>query len=136
MGRQPVVQRPGARRRSTWAAGEQDSNSFYRFAFRVAPLRNVELTAPSFHSGAYPTLEAVVKHYHNVPVALRQYDPSHLAPDVRPLYRGSAAAVAAVLAILDGRLQLPLELTAGEMSEIVAFLKALTDPAARNLASK
>ena len=71
-----------------------------------------------------------------VPVALRQYDPSQLAPEVRPLFRGSAATVAAVLATLDGRLQQPLELTATEMGEIVAFLKALTDPAARNLASQ
>ena len=101
----------------------------------MAPLRNVELTAPYFHSGAYPTLEAVVKHYNNVPVALRQYDPSQLAPEVRPLHRGNSATVTAVLATLDGRLQQPLELTPPEISELVAFLKALTDPAARNLAA-
>ena len=127
---------PGGRREAglDLGRGEQDSNQFYRFAFRVAPLRNVELTAPYFHSGAYATLEAVVKHYNNVPVAIRQYDPSQLAPDVRPLHRGDAATVDAVLATLDGRLQQPLELTAPEMVELVAFLKALTDPAARNLA--
>lgn len=129
---------PGGRREPPLdlGRGEHDANAFYRFAFRVAPLRNVELTAPYFHSGAYPTLAAVVKHYNNVPVALRQYDPSQLAPEVRPLFRGSAATVAAVLATLDGRLQQPLELTATEMGEIVAFLKALTDPAVRNLASQ
>ena len=128
---------PGGRREPPLdlGRGEHDTNQFYRFAFRVAPLRNVELSAPYFHSGAYPTLEAVVKHYNNVPVALRQYDPSQLAPEVRPLHRGNAATVTAVLATLDGRLQQPLELTAPEISELVAFLKALTDPAARNLAA-
>ncbi|HEX6051986.1 MAG TPA: cytochrome c peroxidase, partial [Gemmatimonadaceae bacterium] len=37
----------------------------YQFAFRVQPLRNVELTAPYMHNGAYPTLEAVVRHYNH-----------------------------------------------------------------------
>ncbi len=128
---------PGGRREPPLdlGRGEHDNNQFYWFAFRVAPLRNVELTAPYFHSGAYPTLEAVVKHYNNVPVALRQYDPSQLAPEVRPLHRGNSATVTAVLATLDGRLQQPLALTNPEISELVAFLKALTDPAARNLAA-
>ena len=128
---------PGGRRRPglDLGRGEFDGNDFYRFAFRVAPLRNVELTAPYFHSGAYPTLEAVVKHYNNVPVALRQYDPSQLAPEVRPLHRGDAATVEAVLATLDQRLQQPLQLSPVEIGELVAFLKALTDPSARNLNS-
>lgn len=128
---------PGGRREPPLdlGRGEHDASPFYRFAFRVAPLRNVELTAPYFHSGAYPTLAAVVRHYNNVPAALRTYDPSQLAPDVRPLYRGDPATINAVLATLDGRLRQPLELTEAEMGELVAFLKALTDPAARDLES-
>jgi cytochrome c peroxidase len=108
-------------------------SDFYRFAFRVAPLRNVELTAPYFHDGAYPTLDAVVKHYNDVTVALRGFDPSHLAPDVRALYHGDNATISAVLATLDFRVRTPLDLTDGERSDLVAFLKALTDPAARDL---
>ncbi len=34
--------------------GELPNNEGYRFAFRVPPLRNVELTAPYFHDGADP----------------------------------------------------------------------------------
>jgi len=115
--------------------GEHEGNEFYRFAFRVAPLRNVELTAPYFHSGAYRTLEAVVRHYNDVPEALRQYDPSQLDPDVRPWYHGDPSTVSAILQTLDGRFQRPLELTDTEISELVAFLRALTDPAARDLRS-
>lgn len=128
---------PGGRRQPPldFGRGESEPNEFYRFAFRVAPLRNVELTAPYFHSGAYPTLEAVVKHYNNASVALREYNPSVLAPEIRPLYRGDAATIDAVLATLDGRLQQPLRLSPAEIVEVVAFLKALTDPAARNLAA-
>jgi cytochrome c peroxidase len=115
--------------------GEHEESEFYRFAFRVAPLRNVELTAPYFHSGAYRTLEAVVRHYNNAEKALREYDPAQLDAEVRPLYRGDPATVSAVLQTLDGRLRQSLELSDPEIGELVAFLKALTDPSARNLAS-
>jgi cytochrome c peroxidase len=99
----------------------------------VAPLRNVELTAPYFHSGAYRTLEAVVRHYNDVPEALRTYDPSQLDPAVRPLYHGESAAVENIIQLLDPRLRQGLDLSDQEVLELVAFLKALTDPAARDL---
>ena len=109
--------------------------SQYRFAFRVQPLRNVELTAPYMHDGAYATLEAVVRHYNNADSAQRNYDPSRLAPAVRALYHGDAATVRAVLETLDFRLREPLRLTTTEQSELVAFLKSLTDPSARDLSA-
>ena len=117
--------------------GHADVNGseFYRFAFRVAPLRNVELTAPYFHSGAYPTLEAVVQHYNDVPVALRAYDVSQLAPELQATYHGDPATINAVLERLAFQLQQPLNLTEGEMREVVAFLRSLTDPSARDLSS-
>ena len=114
--------------------GELPNNSFYKFAFRIAPLRNVELTAPYFHDGVYPTLEAVVRHYNDVPTALRSYDVSQVAPALRPLYHGDDETINAVLAGLDLRLQTPPRLTPAEIGDLVAFLKALTDPSARDLA--
>lgn len=115
--------------------GELNEGDFYRFSFRVAPLRNVELTAPYFHDGAYPTLEAVVHHYNNVPVALRTYDVSQLAPALRDRHHGDEATVASVLQNLDFRVRTPLDLTEDEQRDLVAFLKALTDPSARDLGS-
>lgn len=112
---------------------EVENNEFYKFAFRVAPLRNVELTAPYMHNGAYATLEAVIEHYNNPTQALRTYDPSQLDPAVRAQYHGEPATVNAVLATLDPRLRQPMNLSDTEKKELVAFLKALTDPAARNL---
>ena len=108
---------------------------FYRFAFRVTPLRNVELTAPYFHDGAYATLEAVVRHYNDVPRALRGFDVSQLAPAVRDQYHGDAATIDSILATLDFRVQAPLNLTDREIADLVAFLKSLTDPAARDLSA-
>ncbi len=51
--------------------GELFNQDFYRFAFRALPLRNIELTAPYMHDGAFADLAAVLKHYNDVPKALR-----------------------------------------------------------------
>ena len=108
---------------------------FYRFAFRAPPLRNVELTAPYMHSGAYPTLEAVVRHYSDVPKAVRSYDVSQLPPELRTAYHGDEATIDALLESLDHRLRQPLNFTNQEQSDLVAFLRSLTDPAARHLSA-
>ena len=115
--------------------GEEVQFREYKFAFRVQPLRNVELTAPYFHSGAYSTLESVVRHYNNADSAQKSYDPSNLTPALRALYHGDAATKSAVLETLDFRLREPLRLTATEQTQLVAFLKSLTDPAARDLSA-
>jgi len=104
-----------------------------RFTFRVSPLRNVELSAPFMHDGAYPTLEAVVRHYNNVDSAIKSFDVSQLDPSLRASYHGDAATIGALEKSLDFRLQHSLQLTTDEQAQIVAFLKSLTDPAARNL---
>jgi cytochrome c peroxidase len=116
-----------------FAIGGAPQQSPYRFAFRVAPLRNVELTAPYMHNGAYPTLEAVVRHYTNPDSALRSYDVTQLAPALRSSYHGDGVTIAAVLQTLDFRIRQPIPLTATQQGEIVAFLKSLTDPGARDL---
>jgi cytochrome c peroxidase len=116
--------------------GEELANiQFYQFAFRAPALRNVELTAPYMHNGAYRTLEEVVRHYNNVDSALVRFDASELEPALRPMYRGDAATIAAIRQSIDPRLRQPMRLTEAEQRQIVAFLKALTDPAARNLGS-
>lgn len=80
-------------------------------AFRAPSLRNVELTAPYMHDGSIPTLEAVVDHY---------------AAGGRTITEGPNAG--------DGRaspfkspLIAPIDLSAQERKDLVAFLKALTD---------
>jgi cytochrome c peroxidase len=93
----------------------------------------VELTAPYMHDGAYTTLEAVVRHYTNVDSAQRAFDASQLPPALRAMHHGDAATISAVLANLDGRLRPRIELNDTEQRQLVAFLKSLTDPAARDL---
>lgn len=103
------------------------------FAFRVAPLRNVELTAPYFHDGAYATLERVVEHYNDVAAALYSYTAANVAPALAGMIHDDATTLGRVMATLDFRVATDIGLAAGQQADIVAFLKSLTDPAARDL---
>ena len=105
-----------------------------RFMFRVPSLRNVELTAPYMHDGAFATLDAVVHHYNNAEQTLRTYDVSQLDPRFAAQYHGDDVTITAILNAAFGQVRQPLGLTDVELSQLVAFLKSLTDPAARNLA--
>jgi cytochrome c peroxidase len=79
---------------------DADPTSFPRGAFRVPSLRDVALTAPYMHTGAFATLEDVVAHYN------RGGDPAaggDLSARLKPLY-----------------------LTDDEAADLVAFLRTLT----------
>jgi cytochrome c peroxidase len=106
-----------------------------RFLFRVAPLRNVELTAPYMHDGAYTTLESAVRHYIDIPFSQQNYDVSQLAPELQSTHHGDPGTTSAVLASLDTRLPPPGTISESQVSDLVAFLMSLTDPAARDLSS-
>lgn len=52
-----------------------------RYKFKTPSLRNIALTAPYMHDGAFDTLEAVVNHYNNVRASLASYT-------IPPSYQG------------------------------------------------
>ena len=116
-----------------YGRGDVDRISELRFFFRVPPLRNVELTGPYMHNGAFPTLEAVVKHYNDVPLSLHEYDLAQLDPSLRGSVHGDQTTIAAIERSIDPRIRTPLRLSDAELHDLVAFLKSLTDPAARDL---
>jgi cytochrome c peroxidase len=103
------------------------------FAFRTPPLRNVSLTGPWTHNGAFMTLEGAVRHMLGPQESLRQYDPGQVAPELQSAVHTDSATVELLLATLDARVAAPKELSAGELSDLIAFLQALTDPAASDL---
>jgi len=107
-----------------------------RFAFRTPPLRNVELTAPYMHNGAYATLRAAVKHYVNVSTALQTYDKSQLPSALQATVQDDPGTHAAILATVSPIVAPPLSLTDQQVDDIVAFLLALTDPSATDLSSQ
>lgn len=116
--------------------GEHVPNaSFYHFLFRVPPLRNVELTAPYMHNGAYSTLDAVLLHYTNPDSAQRNYDVAQLDPALRGMHHGDPATLNRVKETLDFRMREGIKMTGIEQAQIIAFLKSLTDDGARTLSA-
>ena len=131
------------------------------FTFRTPSLRNVALTGPWGHDGAYDTLEDIVRHHLDPVGSLERHV---LEPDALPAVEGvmevtatgsrlrhdwlPARRLAAFLERdtwvqrhpeLRRRIALAnelerVDLTGGEVADVVAFLESLTDPSSRRLA--
>jgi cytochrome c peroxidase len=114
---------------------EQTGLASDRFLFRTTPLRNVALTAPYFHDGAFATLVGAVKHYVNVSRSLQSYDPSQLPAALQPSVRNDPAVWTQILATLDPIVADTLTIQDAEVTDIVAFLQSLTDLSAQDLSS-
>ncbi len=103
-----------------------------RFAFRTPSLRMIAQTAPYGHSGAYNTLEAVVRHNLDPVDSLHNYDadqavlPSRDDLDAFDFVVQNDAARRQ--AIADANELAPVSLSEEEIADLVAFLHALTDP--------
>lgn len=106
-----------------------------RFAFRTPPLRNVELTGPYMHNGAYTTLEGAVRHQLNPAYELENYDPSQLEPEFRGGVHDDPEVIKMVKKTMPAELKMPTYFTDEEVDDLVAFLKSMTSPSARNLES-
>ena len=100
-----------------------------KYTFRTSPLRNVELTGPWGHDGAYTDLRGFVDHYSESDVKLDTYDPNQLEPALRGTLLPDAADI---LANRDPLLA-GVVFTPQQVDDVTEFLRALTDPAARNL---
>lgn len=86
------------------------SNSvIHRYAFKTPTLRNIELTGPYMHNGVFTTLEEVMDFYNNG--------------------GGAGLNIAPENQTLPGE---KLNLTKKEIADIIAFMKALTDPSVKN----
>ncbi|WP_299690031.1 cytochrome c peroxidase [uncultured Tateyamaria sp.] len=130
------------------------------FAFRTPSLRNVALTGPWGHSGAYESLEAAIRHHLDPAGSLMGFDPDtvvlpELGQVLRLTGRGTDLGFE-VLApsrrqdfdlrdtrvmtthqlrarILKANQLVPRTLSDNEIERLVAFLHTLTDPAAARL---
>lgn len=103
------------------------------FRFRTPSLRNVTLTAPYGHDGAYATLEGVVRHHLNPVAAMIGYDPSQaILPEMPDAMDFPELANAQDMDAIARANELePMELSDSEVDAILAFLGALTDPVSR-----
>ncbi len=129
----------GASGREDFGRERVTGSSSQRYRFRTPSLRNIELTAPYGHSGAYATLEAVMRHYNDPINALNTYDISQAVLPSRPdldAIDGFVQADAGLRSLIAASSQIqPLGLSDSEISDLVEFMKALTDPASRDLSA-
>lgn len=104
------------------------------YRFRTPMLRNVALSAPYGHNGAWPTLEAAVRHHLDPAGALAAWAPALAALPPAPWLEKSDFAGfqdRAEMARLAARIDIaPQVLDDGEVADLVAFLHALTGTAA------
>ncbi len=98
-----------------------------KFKFRTPPLRNVAVTSPYFHNGAYNDLREAVLHHLDPERHLRNYDPiaNGLPPELASTLKNDEATINQILSTLDIE---PVELTEEEIDYLIAFLRSLTSP--------
>lgn len=111
-----------------------NANDLYEF--RTPSLRNIALTGPYMHDGAYTSLASVVRHYDNPIGALLNYDPLQLAPLLQGTYDADATRNQARADALSGILRPAPNLSNQDVADIVAFLESLTDPASVDLSGE
>jgi cytochrome c peroxidase len=101
------------------------------YRFRTPSLRNVALTAPYGHNGAYPTLEGIIRHHADA-VGMRKKWTRDMAqlPNVPWLQeidfviQSDTREMARQDAAIDIK---PMSLSDRDIADLVAFLNSLTD---------
>ena len=108
-----------------------------RYRFRTPSLRNVALTGPWGHDGAFNDLRAVVEHHLDPENSLRNYDPSQIVMPPRPdldaldlIAFNSPNVTNAIAKAIEIE---PPVLSEAQVDDIMDFLHALTDPSAGDL---
>lgn len=109
--------------------GEKD----HHFAFRTPPLKNVTLTGPWMHNGAYNSLKDAVLHHTNPEQYLAAYDDEQLPEELKDTYQDSEEIKSRILKKLDPELKNIEQLSETEVNDLLAFLGALTDTSALDL---
>ncbi|WP_371223983.1 cytochrome-c peroxidase [Roseovarius sp. 2305UL8-3] len=112
--------------------GAVTGNEEDNYRFRTPSLRNVALTAPYGHSGAYATLDSVIRHHADPMTALAEYMgeavvfPGMDTPDLGAMEDfDEALNIAAAIEIA------PVPLSDRDVAALIAFLEALTDPVSK-----
>lgn len=109
---------------------ENTGSKFDLYAFRIAPLRNVALTAPYMHSGAFKTLWEVIEHY-NFPMKSIQnfiWDSKHPSYQQDILLNTDPEVLTLKAKMLTRGLKPQMGLTQEEKTDLYCFLAVgLTD---------
>lgn len=101
------------------------------YAFRTPSLRNIVVTGPYGHAGAYAQLEDVVRHHLDPDASLYAYSPNMaVLPKLEDAQDWNILGETTELESISAANELaPITLTDTEVSDLLAFLGSLTDEA-------
>ena len=100
-----------------------------RSSVSTTPLRNVELTGPYGHDGSIASLREFVEHYSESDLKLLAFDPTRLESPLRLTLVNNAADIL----LQRDTLLAGVVLTDALVDNLMAYMGALTDDAARDL---
>ncbi len=106
------------------------------YAFRTPTLLNVGVTWPYGHTGAYQTLQGMIRHHLNVEKAVAEFDYAKLDPIIQK--RHARAYTQRALDMLkkqraEGKTTIKdVELNDQQVADLVSFVHALTDPCVKS----
>ena len=103
-----------------------------QYRFRTTPLRNVSFTGPYGHDGAIVGLREFIEHYSESHIKLMNFDPLTLEPLLRNTLVANAEEILLTRDEILNGVVLPPEI----VDQLMAFMTALDDPRAKNLAQR
>ncbi|WP_289031537.1 cytochrome c peroxidase [uncultured Paraglaciecola sp.] len=108
-----------------------------RFKFRTPSLRNVSITFPYGHNGAFGSLEAMIKHHLSPVDSLNNWDKSQVTMKVSDEFNDVDFEGYDDLTLreelADANELNPVQLSQSEIDDLIEFLNALTDPTVLNM---
>jgi cytochrome c peroxidase len=108
--------------------GDLTNRSLDQYTFRTPSLRNVSVTAPYGHNGAYGELRDMVRHYKHLNVAASNYQPhSQMRLIGETLWYAGLAGNFLDLGIERTLSLAPIEISDEEIDQLTAFLLGLSD---------
>lgn len=119
----------GADGRDDFGRARVTGDAADQYRFRTTPLRNVELTAPYGHDGSIASLRDFIAHYSDSHIKLTEFNALTLEPALQSMFVPNASA------ILANRDPLLEGVVFGDdiVDKLMAYMSALTDPAAIDL---
>ncbi len=123
---------PGKTPHGPYDAGRYLINGKYSdlFAFRTPPLRNVAVTAPYMHDGAFKDLKSVIRHHSNPLFSLLTYRPRRNLEqeELRDTVLDDWRSFVLLSSTLDWRQLSPRTLNKRNIRDLEQFLQSLTAP--------
>ncbi|MFK7889855.1 MAG: cytochrome-c peroxidase, partial [Granulosicoccus sp.] len=107
------------------------------YRFRTPALRNVELTGPFGHNGAFDSLEGIIRHHLNPRSSFDQWQPHDARLPAVPWLKSNDFVIRADLREMQrvrSKIDItPVQLSDKEVNELVSFMSALTGTTAEQL---